>query len=116
MAVHLVVLDVGVGGAAASDARPGVLTNVVVRNVGRGVVNQNAVCILDDLIFDNPGVPTLNRKNTFRPRLVNFVVYNHRVASFRAAVSNVSFKVLGQIVFLDVGIGRLNQQNALCEV
>ena len=62
--INIVVLYERIRCATAGDPRSSVLTNVVVRNVRGRVVNQDTICIFNNLVLHNPRVPTLDRKDT----------------------------------------------------
>lgn len=67
MPVDFVIHDVGVRRATASNPRTCILTNVIVIDVGTGVVNQNSVSILDYFVLHDPRIAAFDRENTFGP-------------------------------------------------
>lgn len=63
-------------------------------------------------MFD-PAEPAFDAEDALRTRLVDQVVYDHRVCRVASSVSNIGLVVLVDFIFLYVGAAGVNQEDAL---
>jgi len=90
--------------------------DLVVADVDAAVVHYYSVLVVVNLVELYPAETPFDAENALRPGLEYLVRQNHCVSGVGAPVGDVSFVVLINPVLLDVGTGRVHQQNALAVV
>ena len=90
--------------------------DLVIRDVVGAVEDYDAVGIVVDVVVLDPAESGLDGKDTLWTRLVNQVVQDNCVSRIVSTVSNVSFVVLKNVIFLDVARGSVNKENTLAKI
>ena len=109
----LILLYLRKGWPRTNDAWSLVLSYLIIANVYTGVVQNDSITIIVNVVVFYPRVTPFDAEDPFAPRFIDEIVQNHCVSWPMSTVCYVCFVVLIYFILFDVGCSCVLNQNAL---